>query len=123
MMLIYTPFALKKGIAWFGALVVLVGWWFIKVYIKKGTDRLTFYMSSLCFIGLWIIIGAIHYPYLVRAGNQDSLSILITNASSSALTLKVMLIIVILGMPLVLWYTYYVYKTFKGKVRADEDLY
>lgn len=123
MMLIYAPFGIQKVVAWMGALIVLASWWLLKKFTQKGSDRSAFYMSTLAFVGLWTIIGAVHYPFLVRASNQENLSIQITNASSSPLTLKVMLIVVIIGMPLVLWYTFYVYKTFKGKVTPDEDLY
>jgi cytochrome d ubiquinol oxidase subunit II len=74
-------------------------------------------MSSLSFTGLWGIVGAIHFPYMVRASNDLSLSLTVRNASSTELTLKVMLIIALIGMPLVLFYTYYIFKTFRGNVK------
>jgi hypothetical protein len=46
---------------------------------------------------MWGIVGAIQYPNLVRA-TDPALSLTIANASSSANTLKVMLIIAIFGM-------------------------
>ena len=51
------------------------------------------------------------------------MSITIFDASSSQLTLTVMLIIALVGMPLVIGYTIYAYKVFKGKVREDEASY
>jgi cytochrome d ubiquinol oxidase subunit II len=79
-------------------------------------------MSSLCFTGLWGIVGAIHYPFLVKNSADPSNSITILN-SSSALTLKIMLIITLVGMPLVLAYTFFVYRAFKGKLKEGETLY
>jgi cytochrome d ubiquinol oxidase subunit II len=76
-------------------------------------------MSSLAFLGLWGIVGAIHFPNLVKASNDPSLSLTIFNASSSELTLKVMLIIALIGMPIVIGYTIYLYKVFKGKVQIE----
>ena len=37
--------------------------------------------------------------------------------------LKIMLTIAVIGTPLVLGYTYFVYKTFAGKVKLDEHSY
>jgi len=62
------------------------------------------------------MIGAIHYPHLVRA-TDPALSLTVANASSSPLTLKVMLVIALVGMPVVAGYTVFAYRVFKGKVR------
>ena len=88
-------------------------------YLNSGNDRLSFYMSSLSFIGLWGIVGGLHFPNLVRAGNNPDYSLTIYNASSSDMTLKIMLLIVVIGMPLVIGYTFYVYRIFKGKVNLN----
>lgn len=117
---VYLPGALKKILAWLAAIVVLAGWVFIKKCIGKGKETLAFFMSSLSFVGLWGIVGALHFPYLVRASNDLSLSLTVRNASSTELTLKVMLIIALVGMPLVLFYTYFIFKTFKGKIKINE---
>jgi cytochrome d ubiquinol oxidase subunit II len=47
------------------------------------------------------------------------LSLTITNSSSSALTLKVMLIIALVGMPAVVGYTIFAFRVFKGKARPE----
>ena len=80
-------------------------------------------MSSLIFIGLWGIAGGVHFPNLVRAANDPAMNMTIYNSSSSALTLEVMLIIALIGMPLVIGYTLFLYKVFKGKVSSDEYSY
>ena len=74
------------------------------------------------FLGLWGMIGAIHYPNLVRA-TDPALSLTVANASSSALTLKVMLIIALVGMPVVIGYTIFAFRVFKGKVRPGDAGY
>ena len=50
-------------------------------------------------------------------------SLTIYNASSTPRTLTVMLVIALIGMPLVLAYTAYIYRTFAGKVVVDEESY
>ncbi len=114
------PDSATNILAWLSTLVVVAGWFMIRQTINKGKEVLAFFMSSLSFLGLWGIVGAIHFPNLVKANNGSALSLTLYNTSSSELTLKVMLIIAIIGMPLVLVYTYYVFKVFKGKVEVPE---
>jgi cytochrome d ubiquinol oxidase subunit II len=119
--LVYIPGALKKPLAWFFALVVVTAFFLLRGAIKKEKDLLAFVMSSTAFAGLWGIAASIHFPTLVKAGNNPDLSLTIYNASSSELTLKVMLIIALIGMPFVVGYTIYLYKVFKGKVQLEEE--
>jgi len=116
---IYLPAALRSlpawvfsGLFWLSLLLVLVA-------TGKGKDGRTVLFSSGVFLSLWGVVGAIHYPNLVRA-TDPALSLTVSNASSSPLTLKVMLIIALVGMPLVIGYTIFAYRVFKGKVRPGD---
>ena len=120
--LIYVPGIITNILAWIATVVVLAGWYMIKITMKKGKEGQTFLMSSMTFLGLWGIVGAIHFPNLVKA-KDTALSITIYNGSNSQLTLTVMLIIALIGMPIVIFYTAYVYKIFKGKIVLDRDGY
>lgn len=111
---IYTPFAHKKTLPWIFSLISIILWFITGITIRRKSG-LAFFFSSLLFLTLWAIAGSVQYPYLVRASNDPSLSLTIFNSSSSFLTLKVMLIIALIGMPLVVGYTLFVYKVFKGK--------
>lgn len=117
---VFIPGNFGNVLAWIAAAVVVAAWFMIKRFVKAGKDALSLVMSSLSFAGLWGIVGAIHFPYLVRASNDISLSLTVRNASSTELTLKVMLIIALIGMPLVLLYTFFIYKTFKGKIANQQ---
>ena len=119
---IYLPGALKRIAAWIFAGLVWLSLGLLLSALKKRKDGRAFLFSSCVFLSLWGNVGAIHYPNLVRA-TDPALSLTITNASSSALTLKVMLIIAIVGMPLVIAYTIYAYRVFKGKVGVDDTGY
>ncbi len=120
--IIYLPAAVEKIPAWIFAALVWISLGLLPSALKKERDSRAFVLSSIVFAGLWGIVGSVHYPNLVRA-TDPSLSITISNASSSALTLKVMLIIALLGMPLVIGYTIFAYKVFKGKVQLDDPGY
>jgi cytochrome d ubiquinol oxidase subunit II len=113
---VYRPEAFKIVPAWVCAAVVLVALVFVAGSLKRGRDGRAFLFSSTAFLALWGIVGAIQYPVLVRAADP-ALSLTVRNASSSALTLKAMLIIALVGMPLVVGYTIFAFRVFKGRVR------
>jgi cytochrome d ubiquinol oxidase subunit II len=119
---VYLPEALKKVPAWIFAALVWLSLGLVLRSLKRGKDGRAFLFSSVFFLSLWGNVGVIHYPNLIRA-TEPALSLTITNASSSALTLKVMLLIALVGMPLVVWYTVYAYRVFRGKVGSGGDGY
>lgn len=115
-------FAFVKGSscnipAWIAAAVSLTSLFAVKIFTGKGDELKAFFSSSIAFISLWGIAGALQYPVLVRAINDPALSITAFNASSSKLTLSVMLGIALAGMPVVIGYTTYVYRIYRGKVK------
>ncbi len=97
--------------------LVLIPW-----SLKNGRPLLGFVASSGVISGLVATLGFGMFPNLVPAVDP-SRSLSIYNASSSPLTLKVMLIIALIGVPLVLFYTIYVYYIFRGKVETNNHGY
>jgi len=63
------------------------------------------------------------FPDLVPALGAPGQSLTVLNASSSPLALKSMLVIALAGMPLVLAYTFFIHRVFRGPVRLDEHSY
>ncbi|HVP91787.1 MAG TPA: cytochrome d ubiquinol oxidase subunit II [Terriglobales bacterium] len=119
---VYLPSALDRLPSWAFAALVPLSLGLLLRALAAGRDDRAFIFSCAAFLGLWGTVGAVHYPNLVRA-TEPSLSLTVTSASSSALTLKVMLMIALVGMPFVIWSTVHAYRVFKGKVRTDEDGY
>lgn len=62
------------------------------------------------------------YPNLVPSLG-GGVSLTIANSSSSPLTLQVMLVIALIGVPIVLGYTAFLYRVFRGPVVLDEASY
>jgi cytochrome d ubiquinol oxidase subunit II len=98
-----------------GTVVAVLGVKGVGASVKKQNERAPFWESSAGLVGLWIMVGAIHFPNLIKAAGDPSLSITIYNASTSLLTLKIMSVIALVGMPVVIAYTIYVYRVFRGK--------
>jgi cytochrome bd ubiquinol oxidase subunit II len=100
-----------------GAVLALLGITGIGSSVKKRNERAPLWESSAVLIGLWLMVAGIHYPNLIRAVGDPALSITIRNASTSLLTLKIMSVIAALGMPVVIAYSIFVYRVFKGKAK------
>jgi len=82
-----------------------------------------FFFSSLSISFLLITVAIELYPTLLFSTVDSKYSIDIYNAAASEKTLGIMLVFVLIGLPLVAGYTYFVYKTFSGKVKLDETSY
>jgi cytochrome d ubiquinol oxidase subunit II len=82
----------------------------------------SFLACSTAVAGLALAAAAALYPNLVPA-TVAGRSLTVDNAHSSELTLSVMLVVALIGMPLVLAYTAFVYWKFRGKVKLEEGSY
>ena len=92
--------------------------------ISMGKDWRAFLSSAFTILCLMVIYGIGTYPNLVRNTlDPENGSLTIYNSSSSTLTLEVLLLMAIIGIPLVLAYTTCIYWIFRGKVRLDDHSY
>ncbi len=90
---------------------------------KKGKDFKAFLASSVTIATLFLSLGLGLYPNLILSSPEAANTLTIYNASSSTKTLWIMLVIALIGMPLVIGYTSFVYRTFRGKVKLDQHSY
>lgn len=122
--LLVSPFLfagiLKNSVFWVLFPVMMAAVVLIPVFLKSGRHMHAFLASSTA-IATQIGLAAVSlFPNLVTARNNPDLSLTIYNASSSAKTLTTMLVIAGIGVPIVLAYTVFIYRVFKGKVRHGE---
>lgn len=106
---------LTNIVAWIFGLLFVAAVIVMKNMSGNGEDMKAFLASSTAFMALWGIVASMQFPVLVRA-TEAANSLTIRNSSSGQLTMTVMLIIGLIGMPLVIGYTIMVYRFFKGKV-------
>ena len=81
-----------------------------------------FLCSSLTIATMAVTAATALYPNLVPAVDRAQ-SLTVNNAHSSDLALQVMLVVALVGMPIVLAYTAFIYWKFKGKVRLEKASY
>ncbi len=110
--------AYGTGPAWIVPVVFVVAVLAVPVLLRLGRPGGAFIASSVSVGALLGILGVGLYPTIVPSTGAGA-PLTITNASSSDLTLGVMLAIALIGMPLVLAYTAFVYHRFRGTVRLE----
>ncbi len=108
---------------WILFILLLISLFYIPIGLKSKKFFSTFIASSLIIITAFGISALSLFPKLVPSSINLDFSLTAYNASSSAYTLKTMLIIALIGMPVVLAYTIFIYKVFKGKVVITKDSY
>lgn len=84
-----------------------------------NATRLAFICSSLSIIGVIATVGFSMFPFILPSSLDYASSLLVWDASSSRLTLLVMLFSVIIFMPIILIYTAWVYHALRGKVKKE----
>jgi len=104
-----------------GAAAALVG-------LVRRSEPLTLTGSSVSALGIISTVGLSMFPFVLPSSIDPQSSLTVWNASSSHLTLFIMLVCTILFLPLVLAYTAWVYKVLWGRstteaVRTNPDLY
>jgi cytochrome d ubiquinol oxidase subunit II len=91
--------------------------------IFQNRPGYAFLSSCATIAALTFLFGVALFPDLIHSSLNSSWSLNIHNAASSPKTLKIMLVIALLGMPFVLAYTAVVYWVFRGKVQLSKFSY
>jgi cytochrome d ubiquinol oxidase subunit II len=114
---------LKNPLFWILFLLLLASLISLPVLLK-GKKLFMAFLASATFIASMIGLSAVSlFPRLVPSITDLNYSLTIRNASSTPATLTVMLIIALIGMPLVIGYTIFIYRVFKGKVELTDASY
>lgn len=96
-----------------GPLVALVG-------LRSRRDVFAFAGSSLAAAGIIATVGLSMFPFILPSAIDPASSLTVWNASSSHLTLFIMLVVVLIFLPIVLAYTTWAYRVMFGRVGAEE---
>ncbi len=104
-----------------GPVLALIG-------IRSRNGTLVFTGSSIANVGIIATVGLSMFPFILPSAIDPASSLTAWNASSSHLTLFIMLGCTLVFLPIVLAYTAWVYKVMFGRVSGEElrlnpDLY
>lgn len=95
----------------------------IPISLNAKNYKRAFLVSSTTIASSFCLSAVGLFPRMVPSLTDLKNSLTIGNDSSSPGTLSAMLIIALIGMPFVLFYTIWIYKVFKGKTEITEESY
>lgn len=84
--------------------------------LRAGREVSTLLFSKLAIFGMIASVGLTMFPFILPSSIDPRSSLTVWGASSSHLTLFVMLVVTVRFLPLVLAYTAWVYRIIRGKV-------
>ena len=104
-----------------GAAMALAG-------VRIRSAALAFSGSSISAVGVISTVGLSMFPFILPSSIDPPSSLTVWNASSSHLTLFIMLLVTVVFLPLILLYTAWVYKVLWGRsstgaLKTNPDLY
>jgi cytochrome d ubiquinol oxidase subunit II len=113
----------RNPLFWIFLLVLLAAIIYVPIANRAGNFLRAFLASSVSIAAMLGLPAVSLFPRMIPSRLDLAHSLTAYNASSTDRTLTVMLIIALLGMPLVIAYSAYIYKTFAGKVVISEEGY
>lgn len=100
-------------------LIGFAGAVFALIFAVFRCFTLSWLMSAFCIAGIIATVGVSMFPFILPSSSNPSMSLMVWDASSSQLTLMIMFFATAIFMPLILFYTSWVYSVLRGKV-TDE---
>ncbi|WP_369939094.1 cytochrome d ubiquinol oxidase subunit II [Xanthomonas medicagonis] len=86
--------------------------------LRQRRGGLAFIASGSAIAGIILTVGFAIFPFLLPSSSQPGSSLTVWDASSSRLTLWIMLLATAVFLPIIIGYTTWVYRVLKGKVTA-----
>lgn len=88
--------------------------------VRAGRPGLAFLGSAACVLGIVSTAGLSMFPFLMPSSSDLRSSLTVWDASSSRLTLFVMLVASVVVLPIIASYTLFVYRVLRGKVTSRD---
>jgi len=88
--------------------------------VRVRSEAVAFGGSNLSVLGIISTVGVSMFPFILPSSSDPSSSLTVWNASSSHLTLFIMLIVTAVFLPIVLAYTAWAFRVMWGRVTSDE---
>lgn len=94
-----------------------IGFALLSAHLKK--ERTAFMFSSIAIAGIILTAGFSMFPFIMPSSTDPVSSLTIWDAVSSKKTLGIMFIVTIIFLPLIIFYTSWVYRVLRGKVTVQ----
>ncbi|UCE61283.1 MAG: cytochrome d ubiquinol oxidase subunit II [Phycisphaerales bacterium] len=115
--------AFSRALFWVFLVILLLAAVYTFVANRAGKYLRSFLASSVSIASVMGLTAVCLFPRVVPSSLDLAHSLTVYNASSTPRTLTVMLIIALVGMPIVIAYSAYIYRVFAGKVVISQESY
>ena len=88
--------------------------------LRTGREVLPILASAVSIVGIISTVGLSMFPFILPSSVDPRSSLTVWDASSSHLTLFIMLVVTVIFIPLIVAYTSWVYRVLWGKVDEEE---
>ena len=106
-------------LAWLLPVLGAAGALLSAVLLRAGRAGLAFVSSAIAIAAIILTEGVATFPFLLPSSTQPGSSLTLWDASSSHMTLFIMLLATVVFLPIVLLYTAWVFRVLRGKVDQD----
>ncbi|MEA1979545.1 MAG: cytochrome d ubiquinol oxidase subunit II [candidate division Zixibacteria bacterium] len=113
----------SKPLSWLFLIALLASLAYQPVALKSKLFFRAFLASSVSIASIIGIAAVSIFPILVPSSIDMAFSLTAYNASSTPRALSTMLVIALIGVPIVIAYTIFIYRVFKGKTVLTEESY
>lgn len=105
-------------ILWIFPLIGVLSMFVGAALVAKDSPHVAWWFGALSWIGTIGAVGASMFPFFMPSTTNPDQSMTIWNSCSSEYTLFCMLIVALIFVPIILWYTSWCYYLMGGKVKA-----
>jgi cytochrome d ubiquinol oxidase subunit II len=109
----------KWPLMWIAPALGVAGAVLVLLLLSVRAHVLSFLASALSITGVILTVGFSLFPFLMPSSTNPQAGLTVWDASSSHLTLWIMVIAVVIFLPIVTLYTAWVYRVMRGKVTHD----
>jgi len=89
------------------------------IFVSLRFGKTAWFFSAISIASIVATAGVGMFPFILPSSTHPEMSLLVWDASSSHLTLFIMLIATAIFLPIILLYTSWVYYVLRGKVTSD----
>jgi len=107
------------GVLWLAPLVAVLAAAVTRGLLAAGRAGLAFIASAATLAATILTAGLALYPFLLPSSTHPDQGLTVWDASSSARTLGIMLVVVLVLLPVVLAYTAWVFRVLRGRVTLE----
>lgn len=107
------------GVLWLLPAVAVIGAALAAALLRSGRAGLGLVSSGAAVAGTILTAGIALYPFLMPSSTHPDQGLTVWDASSSARTLGIMLIAVLVFLPIVLAYTAWVFRVLRGRITLE----